>query len=83
MAPLERFVQYGADGYNEMAPTLPVGLDDFIELVLPEPRRRRLFRSDYTGRTLRDHLGLRRPARRAFAVSSAPATSAGSTAAFA
>ncbi len=44
---------------------------------------RRLFRSDYAGRTPRDHLGLRRPARHAFAVSSAPATSAGSTAAFA
>ena len=31
----ERFVRYGADGYNVMAPTLPGGLDDFIALVLP------------------------------------------------
>ncbi|KAB0636722.1 LLM class flavin-dependent oxidoreductase [Burkholderia latens] len=77
----ERFVQYGADGYNVMAPTLPGGLDDFIELVLPELRRRGLFRRDYAGRTLRDHLGLRRPARRAFAASSTAATSAASTSA--
>ncbi|MDF2601263.1 MAG: FMN-dependent monooxygenase, partial [Methylobacterium brachiatum] len=36
---------------------------DFIELVLPELRRRGLFRSEYEGRTLRDHLGSRPPAR--------------------
>ncbi|KML56820.1 nitrilotriacetate monooxygenase [Burkholderia cepacia] len=59
----ERFVRYGADGYNVMAPTLPGGLDDFIALVLPELRRRGLFRSDYAGHTLREHLGLRRPVR--------------------
>jgi len=63
-----RFVHYGADGYNVMAPTLPGGLDDFIALVLPELRRRGRFRSDYAGRTLRDHLGLRRPGRRDAAV---------------
>ncbi|NIF93244.1 LLM class flavin-dependent oxidoreductase [Burkholderia sp. Cy-637] len=60
----ERFVHYGADGFNVMAPTLPGGLDDFIALVLPELRRRGLFRDDYTGTTLREHLGLKRPARR-------------------
>ncbi|OXI93095.1 MULTISPECIES: LLM class flavin-dependent oxidoreductase [Burkholderia] len=59
----ERFVRYGADGYNVMAPTLPGGLDDFIALVLPELRRRGLFRRDYAGHTLREHLGLRRPVR--------------------
>ena len=31
-------------------------------LVIPELRRRGLFRADYTGTTLRDHLGLARPA---------------------
>jgi len=60
-------VCYGADGYNVMAPTLPGGLDGFIALVLPELRRRRLFRSDYAGRTLRDRFGLQRPVRRAAA----------------
>jgi hypothetical protein len=43
---------------------VPEGLDDFIALVLPELRRRGLFREDYTGLTLRDHLGLPRPASR-------------------
>jgi hypothetical protein len=44
-----------------MPPFLPGGLDDFVELVLPELRRRGLFRTEYQGRTLRDHLGLVRP----------------------
>ncbi|AOY99725.1 nitrilotriacetate monooxygenase [Cupriavidus sp. USMAHM13] len=57
----ERFQAYGADGFNVMAPVLPGGLTDFIELVLPELRRRGLFRTDYSGTTLREHLGLRRP----------------------
>lgn len=51
----------GADGFNIMAPVLPGGLQDFIELVLPELRRRGLFRHDYQGNTLRQHLGLERP----------------------
>ncbi|WP_315799050.1 LLM class flavin-dependent oxidoreductase [Bradyrhizobium sp. SZCCHNRI3043] len=59
----ERFENYGADGFNIMAPTLPTGLEDFIRLVVPELRRRGLFREEYEGRTLRDHLGLRRPQR--------------------
>ncbi|MDR5829291.1 LLM class flavin-dependent oxidoreductase [Caballeronia sp. LP006] len=57
----ERFVNYGADGFNVMAALLPDSLNDFIELVLPELRRRGLFRHGYEGRTLRDHLGLERP----------------------
>ncbi|MEK7887299.1 LLM class flavin-dependent oxidoreductase [Burkholderia contaminans] len=72
----ERFVHYGADGYNVMAPTLPGGLDDFIALVLPELRRRGLFRHDYAGRTLREHLGLRRPVRHATAAHAAHADTA-------
>jgi N-acetyl-S-(2-succino)cysteine monooxygenase len=54
----ERFLKGGADGFNIMPPTVPGGLDDFIELVLPELRRRGLFRTDYEGRTLRENLGL-------------------------
>lgn len=56
------FEQGGADGFNIMSPWLPGGLDDFITLVLPELRRRGLVRTDYEGRTLREHLGLKRPA---------------------
>lgn len=57
----ERFRAQGADGFNIMPATLPGGLDDFIALVLPELRRRGLFRLDYEGRTLRAHLGSRAP----------------------
>ncbi|MFC0219076.1 LLM class flavin-dependent oxidoreductase [Pseudochelatococcus lubricantis] len=62
------FRNEAADGFNVMAPQLEWGLDDFIELVIPELRRRGLFRTEYGGRTLRDHLGLARPSgRRRFA----------------
>ncbi|SOE71566.1 FMN-dependent oxidoreductase, nitrilotriacetate monooxygenase family [Burkholderia sp. OK233] len=64
----ERFVNYAADGFNVMPPVLPDGLTDFVELVLPELRRRGLFREDYEGRTLRENLGLRRPENRHFPV---------------
>jgi hypothetical protein len=43
---------------------MPGAADDFVDLVIPELQRRGLFRTDYAGRTLRDHLGLRRPASR-------------------
>lgn len=56
-------VEGAADGFNILAPTFPEGLDDFIALVLPELRRRGLFRTEYEGATLRDHLGLARPER--------------------
>ncbi|CUJ98618.1 LLM class flavin-dependent oxidoreductase [Achromobacter xylosoxidans] len=65
------FEEDGADGFNIMSPWLPGGLDDFIELALPELRRRGLFRTEYNGATLRQHLGLARPAHRAAAAASA------------
>ncbi|MEV5873795.1 LLM class flavin-dependent oxidoreductase [Streptomyces sp. NPDC052101] len=51
------------DGFVVMPPSLPDGLADFVDLVVPELRRRGLFRTAYEGRTLRDHLGLHRPVR--------------------
>ena len=54
----ERFVEGEVDGFNVMAPLLPQGMDQFIETVLPELRRRGLFRKDYEGTTLRENLGL-------------------------
>jgi hypothetical protein len=57
----ERFQNYGADGFNVMSPIKPGGLTDFIELVLPELRRRGLFRSEYEATTLRGNLGLPYP----------------------
>jgi FMN-dependent oxidoreductase (nitrilotriacetate monooxygenase family) len=56
----------GSDGFNVMFPYLPEGLDDFVEKVVPELQRRGIFRTDYEGRTLRDNLGLQRPANRFF-----------------
>jgi alkanesulfonate monooxygenase len=50
-----------SDGFNIMFPTVPAGLDDFVELVVPELQRRGLYRTEYEGTTLRDHLGLERP----------------------
>ena len=51
-------------GFALLPPTFPAGLDDFTTLVVPELRRRGLFRSDYAGSTLRGHLGLARPEHR-------------------
>jgi hypothetical protein len=45
-----------------MPPILPTGLTDFVDHVVPELQRRGLFRTEYTGTTLRDHYGLSRPA---------------------
>ena len=60
----EWFAKGGADGFNVMPPVMPGGLDDFVELVVPELQKRGLFRTRYEGRTLRENLGLRRPASR-------------------
>ncbi len=54
------------DGFNVMFPYLPAGLDDVVDRVVPELQRRGLFRHEYEGTTLRDSLGLRRPANRFF-----------------
>ncbi|WP_250284404.1 MULTISPECIES: LLM class flavin-dependent oxidoreductase [unclassified Frankia] len=60
----EWFTQDAADGFNIMPPFLPGGLTDFVDLVIPILQHRGLFRTEYTGRTLRDHYGLPRPANR-------------------
>ncbi len=54
--------QEGSDGFNIVFPYLPDGLDDVTGKLVPELQRRGLFRSDYEGGTLREHLGLARPA---------------------
>lgn len=55
------FINGGADGFNIMPPWLPGGLDEFVDLVIPELQRRGLFRTEYEARTLRENLGLPRP----------------------
>jgi FMN-dependent oxidoreductase (nitrilotriacetate monooxygenase family) len=62
---LEHWHKSGAaDGFNILSLTHPHGFIDFTTLVVPELRRRGLFRSEYEGRTLRENLGLPRPANR-------------------
>ncbi|WP_053119651.1 LLM class flavin-dependent oxidoreductase [Pseudomonas sp. P1.31] len=60
----EWFVGQAADGFNIMPPFLPEGLDDFVDGVVPLLQQRGLFRTEYSGSTLRDHLGLQRPGNR-------------------
>ena len=55
-----------SDGFNIMFHTVPAGVDEFVDLVIPELVRRGLFRAAYEGTTLRDHLGLNRPANQFF-----------------
>jgi hypothetical protein len=55
------FKTKAADGFIVQPSFLPGGLDDFVDLVVPELQRRGIFRRDYEGKMLRDHLGLRRP----------------------
>ena len=55
-----------SDGFNITFPYLPAGLDDFVDLVVPELQRREIFRREYEGTTLRENLGLPRPENRFF-----------------
>jgi alkanesulfonate monooxygenase SsuD/methylene tetrahydromethanopterin reductase-like flavin-dependent oxidoreductase (luciferase family) len=60
---MEHWFTTGAcDGFMLQFHTLPGGLEDFVTQVVPQLQRRGLFRTDYSDATLRDHLGLRRPA---------------------
>jgi hypothetical protein len=50
------------DGFVIAATHVPGAYENIVRLVVPELQRRGLFRDRYTGSTLRDHLGLERPA---------------------
>lgn len=56
------FETSACDGFMLQFHTLPGSLETFVAQVVPELQRRGLFRRDYHGPTLRDHLGLPRPA---------------------
>ncbi len=53
-----------ADGFNVMPPLLPEGLDMFVDRVVPILQERGLFKTEYTGQTLRENLGLTQPKNR-------------------
>ncbi|HEY3882647.1 MAG TPA: LLM class flavin-dependent oxidoreductase [Trebonia sp.] len=57
----EWFTSGACDGFVLAATHFPGAFEDVVRMVIPELRRRGLFRTEYTGTTLRDHLGLTRP----------------------
>ncbi|MEU3400063.1 NtaA/DmoA family FMN-dependent monooxygenase [Streptomyces filamentosus] len=58
-AALEEHVATGAaDGFILVPHLTPGGLDDFVDRVVPILQERGVFRTEYTGTTLRSHLGL-------------------------
>jgi FMN-dependent oxidoreductase (nitrilotriacetate monooxygenase family) len=60
----EWFEGGAADGFNIFPPFVPGSVEAFTELVVPELQRRGLYRTEYSGNTFRDHLGLARPRNR-------------------
>lgn len=68
---IEAWFRGGAcDGFNILPQTFPDGLKAFVDKVIPELQNRGLFRTEYEGRTLREKLGLARPANRSGAIRS-------------
>jgi alkanesulfonate monooxygenase len=55
------FLSHGCDGFLIQPSHLPGGLNDFVDMVVPELQARGLFRTEYEGMTLRENLGLPRP----------------------
>jgi FMN-dependent oxidoreductase (nitrilotriacetate monooxygenase family) len=61
---MDEFVQADASDGFILAPHLtPGGIDDFADTVVPLLQERGVFRTEYEGETLRDHLGLAHPDR--------------------
>jgi len=58
----EMFVARGCDGFVVAATHVPGAYADFVRHVVPELQRRGLYHRDYAGTTLRENLGLPRPA---------------------
>jgi alkanesulfonate monooxygenase SsuD/methylene tetrahydromethanopterin reductase-like flavin-dependent oxidoreductase (luciferase family) len=50
-----------ADGFIISPAYSPGAFEEFVQLVVPEPQRRGLFHREYTGKTLRENLGLAKP----------------------
>ena len=70
---MESWIEAGAcDGFMISFVALPSTMQDFVTKVVPELQRRGVFRNDYEGRTLREHLGLSRPENRHAVAAAAP-----------
>jgi FMN-dependent oxidoreductase (nitrilotriacetate monooxygenase family) len=56
---MDQYVQADAcDGFILVPHLTPHGLDDFVDQVVPLLQERGVYRTEYTGRTLREHLGI-------------------------
>jgi len=55
------FLSGAADGFNIMPDVFPSGVEIFVDEVVPLLRKRGVFRHEYSGTTLREHLGLPHP----------------------
>jgi alkanesulfonate monooxygenase SsuD/methylene tetrahydromethanopterin reductase-like flavin-dependent oxidoreductase (luciferase family) len=58
----EWFTGEACDGFVLAATHMPGAYEDFVRLVVPELQRRELYHREYAGTTLRENLGLPRPA---------------------
>ncbi|MFZ4963874.1 MULTISPECIES: LLM class flavin-dependent oxidoreductase [Pseudomonas] len=58
------FQARACDGFNVFFPYYPGAIEVFVDQVIPLLQERGLFRREYAGRTLRENLGLPRPANR-------------------
>jgi FMN-dependent oxidoreductase (nitrilotriacetate monooxygenase family) len=59
---IDSYVQNDAsDGFILVPHITPAGLDEFVDKVIPLLQERGSFRTEYSGTTLRDHLGLTHP----------------------
>jgi alkanesulfonate monooxygenase len=56
------FLEGAADGFNFLASDVPGSINTLVEKLVPELQRRGLFHTEYEGKTLRESLGLGRPA---------------------
>ncbi|MFO1028575.1 MAG: NtaA/DmoA family FMN-dependent monooxygenase [Acetobacteraceae bacterium] len=60
------FTERACDGFVVAGTHTPGTFEDFVRFVVPELQRRGLYRKDYAGATLRENLGLSKPARGAW-----------------
>ena len=62
----EWLMSRGSDGFTIQFPYVPEGIDDFVDRLIPLLQERGLFRKEYEGKTLRENMGLPRPANQFF-----------------
>jgi FMN-dependent oxidoreductase (nitrilotriacetate monooxygenase family) len=60
------FSERACDGFVVAATHMPGSFEDFVRFVVPELQRRGVYRTDYSGATLRENLGLPVPRRGAW-----------------